>query len=109
MFIRLVRLIIRFYARGPARSSMYTAAATMVINGLRSLFGRQELIDVSNIKPGEVIVIEQLTISHREQIRQFKKADRKAKRAARQDRRAAKREVTGRILRSGSGRERHSA
>ena len=109
MLIRLVQLIIRSYVRGPARSWIYTGGATMVINGLRRMFGRRELIEVLDIEPGEVIIIEQLSISHRKQIKQFKKADREAKRAAKQERRASRRGLTGRILESGSGRERHSA
>lgn len=109
MLIRLTQLIIRSYVRGPARSWMYTTLAAMVIRQLRNMFGRKQLVDVSGIRPGEMIIIEQLQISHKEQIKQLKQADRKAKRAAKQQRRAAGRGLRGRTLRSGSGRERHPA
>ncbi len=105
MLIGLIRLVIRSYLRlhfpsllreidhdrSRGRSFIYNRTATMVTRRLVGAFGRRELIDVSNIKQGEVIVIEQLPISHRKQIKQFKKAERDAKRAAKQERRAARR------------------
>ncbi len=105
MLIRLVRLVIRsyvrlhfpsllreiYYDRSHGRSFIFNRTATMVIRRLVGTFGRRELIDVSDIKQGEVIIIEQLPISHRKQIKQFKNAERDAKRAAKQERRAARR------------------
>lgn len=105
MFLRLIRVAIRAYVRlhypswlhemvavrSTGRSFVFNRAVTATERRLAGAFGRQELVDVSSVKPGEVFVIELLDISHKEQIKQFKKADRRARREARQERRAAKR------------------
>lgn len=105
MFLRLIRLAIRAYVRlhypswrhemvavrSTGRSYVFNKVVTATERRLAGAFGRQELIDVSSVKPGEMIVIEQLQISHKEQIKQFKKSDRRARREASQERRAAKR------------------
>lgn len=80
MLQRLIQLAIRSYVRGPARSWLYTSVALWLLGKVRSTVGRQELVDVSALKPGETIVIENLDVSHRRQIRQLKKSA-KAERA----------------------------
>jgi hypothetical protein len=87
MLRRLLLWGVRSYVGGPARSWVFTSAAMLLFRLVRSTTGRREIVDLSSVKPGQKIVIEHLPISHRRQIRDF----RRAKRA---DRRAAKRAGT---------------
>lgn len=105
MIIRLLRLVLRsfvrlnypswlremYYDRSHGRSWIYNKTVTAMVRRLVRAFRRTELIDVSKVKPGEMFVVELLPVSHKEQIRQFKQADREASRAAKRERRAARR------------------
>jgi hypothetical protein len=57
---------------------------------VRSATGRRELVDISKVKPGQKIVIENRTISHGKQMKQFKAEERAAKREAKAQRRIAR-------------------
>ncbi|MDH5521299.1 MAG: hypothetical protein OEZ14_12295, partial [Acidimicrobiia bacterium] len=43
--------------------------------------GRREVIDVSSIKPGEMIIIEHLPVTHKEQIKEEKRRRRRLRRS----------------------------
>lgn len=85
MLASLVRLLARQYFGGSRRGLLMASLVTIGFTRLRSVLGRREVVDMSNIKPGETIVIEHLPISHKEQIKQFKRDERRAKKAAKGD------------------------
>ncbi|MDH3293025.1 MAG: hypothetical protein OER95_01735 [Acidimicrobiia bacterium] len=89
MLIRLFQFALSRYVRSPARSWVITAVATLLLRLVRSTVGRRELIDVSNIKPGEMIIIEHLPVTHKQQMKNEKKAKRQARRAGRRWRRSS--------------------
>ncbi len=86
MLVRLVLWGLRRYIGGPAKSWVFTTAAMFLWRLVRTNTGRQELIDLSSTKPGDVLLIEHLPISHKRQIkdiRKEKRQDRKLRRATR--------------------------
>lgn len=92
MFRRLLIWAVRSYVGGPARSWVFTSAAVLAVRLVRNVTGRREIIDLSSVKPGDRLTIENLPISHQRQMRDFrrdkriarKEAKRTAKQAARQ-------------------------
>ncbi len=102
MFGRLIRLIVRSYAPSPVQwlfrrfpvwSWTFTTSVALIVDLERRYFGRAEAIDLGGIKPGEEVGFEVHfpPVSYQEQLKQPKKAGRKARRAAKRERRAAKR------------------
>lgn len=87
MFRRLLIWAVRSYIGGPAKSWVFTSAAVLAVRFAKSVTGRRELIDLSSVKPGDTLIIEHLPISHKRQIRDFRREKRTNRRAAR---RAAK-------------------
>lgn len=90
---RLIQWVVRRYVGGPGRSWVYTTLAIFGFRAVRRTFGRKELIDVGPVGKGDKIIIEQLSVTHKQQLRAEKAARReakKAKRVARRERRAAK-------------------
>ena len=77
MWLRLFRLALNAYTRSPARSWLITSVATVLYRMVRSTVGRREVIDVSSIKPGEMIIIEHLPVTHKEQIKEEKRRRRR--------------------------------
>lgn len=73
---------VRSYVGGPAKSWVFTSAALGLYRLVRSVRGRREIVDLSSIKPGQKIVIEHLPISHKKQIREFRRTGRAERRAA---------------------------
>ncbi len=105
MFGRLFRLIIRSYVpipspakwlfrRFPIWSWSFTTSVALIVDLERRIFGRTETIDLTDIEPGEVAGFELHfpPVSYEEQLKQPKKAGRRARRAAKRERRAAKRD-----------------
>ncbi len=90
----MVRLLIRILARSRTRSAasgvVLTTAALAVYDSLISRTGRQELVDVSGIKPGETIVITALDVSHKQQIKDERRSKKVAKKTAKADAKAAR-------------------
>lgn len=80
MLQRLLVWALSRYFGGKARSWMYVTGALFVVRAVRSVLGRRELVDLSNIKKGESIMIEHLPISHKRQIKELKRDKRKRKR-----------------------------
>ncbi len=89
MMRRLVQMGLNYYLKSPARSWVISTVATVLFRMVRKTVGRRELIDVSSIKPGEMIVIEHLPVSHKQQIKDERKAKKRAKRAGRRRWRSA--------------------
>lgn len=83
MFRRLLVWGLRSYVGGPAKSWIFTSAALGLLRLVRSTTGRREIVDLSSVKPGQKIVIEHLPISHRRQMRDFRRTKRAERRAAR--------------------------
>lgn len=83
MWRRLFQLAISAYTRSPQRSWVITSAATVLFRLARRTMGRREVIDVSSIKPGEMIIIEHLPVTHAEQIKDEKRKRRRRRRRAR--------------------------
>ncbi len=73
MWRRLFQLAIGAYTRSPARSWLITTMATVLYRMVQRTVGRREVIDVSSIKPGEMVIIEHLPVTHKEQIKQEKR------------------------------------
>ena len=87
LFRRLAQRVLSAYLGGTGRSWLITTAVAMLFRLVRANVGRRELIDVSDIKPGEMIIIEHLPVSHKDQLKQEKKDRRAAKRQRRLRRR----------------------
>ncbi len=73
MWSRLFRLALSAYTRSPARSWLITTVVTVLYRLAQKTTGRREVIDVSSIKPGEMIIIEHLPVTHKEQIKEEKR------------------------------------
>lgn len=100
MMQRLALWGLRRYIGGPGRSWVFTAIAALGMRMVRATRGRRELIDVSKISTGDRLVIEQLPVSHKKQIKQLKaekKADKRLSKAqkakAKDSKRASKRQA----------------
>ena len=83
MWSRLFQLGLRAYTRSATRSWLITAVVTMLYRLAQKTMGRREVIDVSSIKPGEMIIIEHLPVTHKEQIKEEKRKRRLRRRGAR--------------------------
>jgi len=91
MIQRLAQLGLNYYMKSPGRSWVITTVATVLLRMVRSTVGRRELIDISSIKPGEMIIIEHLAVSHEQQIKDEKKSKRQARRDSLRKKRRARR------------------
>lgn len=83
MLKRLVIMAVRSYIGGPAKSWVFTSGAMLAIRMVRSVTGRRELIDISDVKPGQTLLIEHLPISHKRQIKDIKRSKRQERKARR--------------------------
>lgn len=81
MWRRLFQLAFGAYTRSPARSWLITTVATVLYRMVHKTVGRREVIDVSSIKPGEMIIIEHLPVTHKEQIKEEKRRRRRFRRS----------------------------
>lgn len=70
---RIIFWLVRRYIGAPGRSWVFTAAAALLMRLVRSTVGRRQTLDLSDVKPGDKVVIEHLPISHKQQIRQFRR------------------------------------
>lgn len=94
MLSKVLTLLVRGVVRGPAKSWVFTSGALSLLKLVQRTKGRREIIDLSQTKPGDKIIIEHLSITHKEQIRDekhAKKAGKKASKAEKKAVRAAKR------------------
>ncbi len=94
MFGKLLTFAVHLLVRGPGKSWVFTSGALGLAKAVRKGVGRHELIDVSDIRPGDKIVIEHLKVTHKDQLKdekRRKKSDKRARRATKKAVRAAKR------------------
>ncbi len=76
---------------GPAKSWVFTSGAMMLFNFVKKQTGRTEMIDLSNTRPGDKIVIEHLNVTHGQQMKEHKalaKADKRDAKHAKKQRKA---------------------
>lgn len=85
MWRRLFQLAIGAYTRSPARSWLITTMATVLYRMVQRTVGRREVIDVSSIKPGEMVIIEHLPVTHKQQIKEEKRRRRRRRSRATSD------------------------
>lgn len=93
MLRRLLTLGVRSYVGGPAKSWVFTSAAAMLFRLITKATSKKEIIDLSNTKPGDRIVIEHLDITHKQQIKgqkRVKKSDKVLLKEAKREKKAAK-------------------
>lgn len=74
--------LVRRMLGGGGRAWMITWGGLLGLRMVRRVLGAQTRIERLELKPGQHLTLDQLTISHRRQIKQFKAADRASRRAA---------------------------
>lgn len=89
MLSKLITLAVRGVVRGPGKSWVFTSGAMALLKLVTNTKGRRELIDLSDSKPGDKIVIEHLHITHKEQL----KDEKRAKKSAKHEKKATKRAI----------------
>jgi hypothetical protein len=98
MLERLVVLGVGYLVRGRGRWSgqpwIYTTAALMALRLVRRVWGRRPVTETLTVGKGETFIVEGLSVSHRNQIRDIKQEQKQQKKVAKQQAKAA----------SGSGR-----
>ncbi len=87
MFPFVITWMVRAFVRGPAKSWIFTSAALSLFRFAKRRTGRQAVIDLSHVKPGDRILIEHLSVTHEEQLKQEKAARRSNKAALKRDKR----------------------
>jgi hypothetical protein len=86
MLARLVKVLLVRYAGGPGRAAVYFAVGSFLRNRLRS----REVVLTERVRPGEQVLIEHLTITHKRQLKQLKRSEKQARRDRRAERKAAR-------------------
>ncbi|MEZ5379443.1 MAG: hypothetical protein R2733_23285 [Acidimicrobiales bacterium] len=90
MFRKLLVWGVRRSFAGPGKPWLVSSGAFMAMRMFKSVSTKAEVIDLSNSKPGDKIVIEHLDITHAQQIKQIKAAKKAEKRAAKDAKRLAR-------------------
>lgn len=90
MLSKVATFAVRRFINGPAKSWVFTSGAMMLMNVVKKQTGRRETLDLSSLKAGDKVVIEHLPITHKEQIKQFKRAAKDEKASAKVSRKSAK-------------------
>lgn len=87
MLGRLARLLLVRYAGGPARAALYLTA----YNKARKVLRPEPVVESLRVRPGETWVVEHLEISHKDQIKQLEREEKRARRERKAARKAARR------------------
>lgn len=87
MLARLARLLLIRYAGGPARAALYSSG----LSALRRIVKHDPVVESVRVRPGEHWVIEHLEISHKDQIKQLHREEKRAKRERKAARKAGRR------------------
>lgn len=93
MLRRIMTMAVRGYVGGPAKSWVFTSAAMLLWRQVAKATQKNEIIDLSRTKPGDKIIIEHLDITHKQQMKdakRAKKSDRSSAKSARREARAAR-------------------
>lgn len=79
---RIVQLLLSRYMNSPARSWLITSVVAALNWMIRRTVSRREVIDISSIKPGEIIIIEHLPVTHKQQMKEEKRSRRQRRRSS---------------------------
>ena len=90
MLSKLLSFAVRKTVRGPAQSWVFTSGVLMVYRWAKRRTGRRELVELTDIKPGDRYVIESLRVTHGEQLKDEKRAKKSSKLNAKDQKRAIK-------------------
>jgi len=74
VLLRLFKYAIHKGINGPGRSWLFTSAAMTLFRFARNRMGRRGVTEQLATEPGDKIIIEHLDVSHKQQIKQFKKS-----------------------------------
>lgn len=91
MFRKLLALGVRRSFTGAGKPWLMYSGGLMAMRMMKSVSTKTEVIDLSNTKPGDKIVIEHLGATHRDQLKEAKATKKADKRATKQARRSARR------------------
>jgi len=91
MLARILSFAVRRLVGGPAKSWLITSGSLAFFRFVKGRMGRRELIDLSKSKPGDKFVIEHLSITHKQQIKEMKSEKKASKRALKASKRATRR------------------
>lgn len=80
---RLLLWAVRSFVGAGSNSWVYTSATLLGLRMADSVRGRRAVVERLSIPPGHVVVVDHLRISHKQQIKDMKRAKRQAKRAGR--------------------------
>jgi hypothetical protein len=83
MLRRILTLAVFRYVRGQGRSWLYTSTVLVLWQLFTRSATRKAVVDISRPRPGDKIVIEHLDITHKQQMKDQKRARKAERRAAR--------------------------
>ncbi|MEZ5343218.1 MAG: hypothetical protein R2706_17795 [Acidimicrobiales bacterium] len=90
MFQKLLLFGVRKTVRGPAQSWVFTSGMMLLLRWAKRKTERREIVELTNLKPGDKYIIESLHVTHGEQIKAEKQAARSAKSNAKAHKAAVK-------------------
>ena len=73
---KLLFWLLRIYFGGKQKSWLIVSVVALMLRVGKSLFGRSESVDLSKVKPGQRLVIEHLSTTHKADIRKGRKPKR---------------------------------
>ena len=79
MLQRFLVWAVRSYMRGPGRSWVYTSLALWLLRIVRRVTGRRPVVERLSVSPGQNLTIDHLQVTHRTQIKEEKRARRRAR------------------------------
>ncbi len=74
----------------PAQSWVFTSGIMLLYRWARRRTGRREMVELTNLKPGDRYMIESLHVTHGEQIKEAKRAKKSGKLNAKDQKKAIK-------------------
>lgn len=90
MLAKLLRFGVRKTVRGPAQSWVFTSGIMILYRWAKRRTGRREMVELTDLKPGDRYLIESLHVTHGEQMKEEKRAKRSAKLNAKDQKKAIK-------------------
>lgn len=87
MLAKVVDLFIRRTVKGPAQSWLFTSAIMLLLGWAKKATLKTQTVELENLRPGDKYLIENLNVTHGEQL----KAEKATKKAAKKERKALKR------------------
>lgn len=90
MFLKIFTYGFRKTVGGPAGSWVFTSGILLLIRWSKRMIAPTEMVELTNLKPGDRYVIEHLSITHGEQMKLEKAAAKDAKVNAKSQKKALK-------------------